>query len=79
MYKKRKYLYALFAFMIAALICIPQTLQMRTQAAASQAQSNCQVSKPLIITRLISSGKRHQAPLITSYITKRLVAISGLK
>ena len=34
MYKKRKYLYALFAFMIAALICIPQTLQMRTQAAA---------------------------------------------
>ena len=34
MYKKRKYLYALFAFMIAALICIPQALQMRTQAAA---------------------------------------------
>lgn len=33
MYKKRKYLYALFAFMIAALICIPQALQMRTQAA----------------------------------------------
>ena len=29
MYKKRKYLYALFAFMIAALICIPQALQMR--------------------------------------------------
>jgi len=36
MYKKRKYLYALFAFMIAALICIPQTLQMRTQAAAKK-------------------------------------------
>lgn len=34
MYKKRKYLYALFAFIIAALICIPQALQMRTQAAA---------------------------------------------
>ena len=34
MYKKRKYLYALFAFMIAALICIPQALQMRTQAAS---------------------------------------------
>ena len=34
MYKKRKYLYALFAFMIAALICIPQALQMRTQAVA---------------------------------------------
>ena len=34
MYKKRKYLYALFAFMIAALICIPQALQTRTQAAA---------------------------------------------
>ena len=34
MYKKRKYLYALFAFMVAALICIPQALQMRTQAAA---------------------------------------------
>ena len=36
MYKKRKYLYALFAFMIAALICIPQALQMRTQAAAKK-------------------------------------------
>ena len=36
MYKKRKYLYALFAFMIAALICIPQTLQMRTQAASKK-------------------------------------------
>ena len=36
MYKKRKYLYALFAFMIAALICIPQALQMRTQAAAKR-------------------------------------------
>ena len=36
MYKKRKYLYALFAFIIAALICIPQTLQMRTQAAAKK-------------------------------------------
>ena len=36
MYKKRKYLYALFAFMIAALICIPQALQMRTQAAAAK-------------------------------------------
>ena len=34
MYKKRKYLYALFAFMIAALICIPHALQMRTQAAS---------------------------------------------
>ncbi len=36
MYKKRKYLYALFAFIIAALICIPQALQMRTQAAAKK-------------------------------------------
>ena len=36
MYKKRKYLYALFAFMIAALICIPHALQMRTQAAAKK-------------------------------------------
>ena len=36
MYKKHKYLYALFAFMIAALICIPQALQMRTQAAAKK-------------------------------------------
>ena len=36
MYKIRKYLYALFAFMIAALICIPQALQMRTQAAAKK-------------------------------------------
>ena len=26
MYKKRKYLYALFAFIIAALICIPQAI-----------------------------------------------------
>lgn len=40
MYKKRKYLYALFAFMIAALICIPQTLQMRTQAAAKPGTVN---------------------------------------
>lgn len=72
-YEKKKIIFGLLFLLLAVMMLMPVSIQ----AAAKPERLSCQASKPLIIIKLISSGRRLPVRQITSYTTRKPEPASG--